>query len=361
MPDDVYRQLAKRLDEIPNGFTPTESGVELRLLAKIFEPDEAKLACIMTLTPKPAEEIAAKVNLDKDHVDSTLKAMHKKGLIRAQATADGHVFGLMPFIVGIFEQQLARMDEELATLIEDYIQETEGGLGMIAQEPALHRVVPVDEAIPLEVEIFPYERASELIQNAKAWGLRDCICRIQTKLVGKGCDHPVDNCIMFAPVEGAFDHSDETRPISKEEALEKLLEAEEMGLVHSSANQQGPLFYICNCCTCCCTIMRGLSEFGHRSSIARSGFRAAVEEDTCVGCGACLDACQFGAIAVDDDVCFVDPEVCVGCGLCISSCPEGALRLERRPEDEQAAPPVDNKDWMTRRAQERGMSLSDTV
>jgi len=178
-------------------------------------------------------------------------------------------------------------------------------------------------------------------------------------VIGKGCDHPVDNCILFAPVEGVFDNSDVTRVISKEEALEKLLEAEEAGLVHSSANQQGPIYYICNCCTCCCGVMRGLSEFGMKSAIARSGFRAAVDEDKCVGCGACLDVCQFGAITLDNDLCFVDPEVCVGCGLCISVCPDRALELVRRPEDDQPPPPVDNKDWMRERAEKRGISLSD--
>ena len=36
MSKDVYRKLAQRLDATPNGFTPTERGVELRMLAKLF-------------------------------------------------------------------------------------------------------------------------------------------------------------------------------------------------------------------------------------------------------------------------------------------------------------------------------------
>ncbi|MBW1683615.1 MAG: 4Fe-4S ferredoxin, partial [Deltaproteobacteria bacterium] len=38
MSDDVYRKLAKVLDTLPNGFPATESGVELKLLMKIFTP-----------------------------------------------------------------------------------------------------------------------------------------------------------------------------------------------------------------------------------------------------------------------------------------------------------------------------------
>ncbi len=41
---DPYLQLAKRLDELPNGFPSTEDGVELRLLEKLFSPEEASLA-----------------------------------------------------------------------------------------------------------------------------------------------------------------------------------------------------------------------------------------------------------------------------------------------------------------------------
>jgi electron transport complex protein RnfB len=58
MSENVYHRLAQRLDTIPNGFSPTKSGVELRLLAKIFTPAEAALASVMRLTLEPAADIA---------------------------------------------------------------------------------------------------------------------------------------------------------------------------------------------------------------------------------------------------------------------------------------------------------------
>ena len=87
--------------------------------------------------------------------------------------------------------------------------------GRPVRAPAIHRVIPVEEAVPAGIEVYPYERATELLENAKAWGVRDCICRVQQKLVGKGCDRPVENCLVFAPVEGVFDGSEITRPITK--------------------------------------------------------------------------------------------------------------------------------------------------
>ena len=43
MSDEAYYKLAKVLDSLPNGFPATESGVEMKLLRRIFQPDEAEL------------------------------------------------------------------------------------------------------------------------------------------------------------------------------------------------------------------------------------------------------------------------------------------------------------------------------
>ncbi|MFQ6099674.1 MAG: ATP-binding protein [Anaerolineae bacterium] len=360
MSEDVYRKLAQRLDAIPNGFPATESGVELRLLAKIFTPEEATLASVMRLTHEPATDIAARADVDADAAYRTLKGMVRKGQIIARKSKGKLTFRLMPFVVGIYEEQLPRMDAELAALFEQYFQETQGG-SITRDAPAIHRVIPVEEAIPFDLEIFPFERATELLDGAKSWGVRDCICRVQQKLVGKGCNHPVENCLVFAPLEGVFDHGKVTRPITKEEALRILREAEEAGLVHSTGNYRDGHYYICNCCTCCCGILRGVAEFGIPTAVAHSDFRAIVDAEVCVGCADCVERCQFGALAVPEDVCVVDHVRCVGCGLCATVCPADALHLERRSEGETPPLPANIRDWMTQRAEERGISISGVL
>jgi electron transport complex protein RnfB len=242
MADEVYRRLARTLDAIPNGFPSTESGVELRLLAKIFTPEEAAMASVMRLDWEDAETIAARAGVEPKAARHTLKTMVRNGQIRFRRKEGQLVFGLMPFVVGIYEEQLHRIDQELAELFEQYFQEIAGALGEYA--PAIHRVIPVEEAIPAGVKIYPYERATALLEGAKAWGVQDCICRVQQKLVGKGCDHPVENCLVFAPVEGVFDLSKTVRPIDKEEALRIMHEAEDSGLVHSPGNYQDGNHYI---------------------------------------------------------------------------------------------------------------------
>jgi hypothetical protein len=44
---DVYKRLAERLDQLPYGYPATESGVELKILQKIFKPEDAEMALKM--------------------------------------------------------------------------------------------------------------------------------------------------------------------------------------------------------------------------------------------------------------------------------------------------------------------------
>lgn len=53
----------------------------------------------------------------------------------------------------------------------------------------------------------------------------------------------------------------------------------------------------------------------------------------CVACGACVEACRFGAVQINDLGCAeVDEEKCIGCGACARKCPRGLIDL-RRTED----------------------------
>jgi len=84
--EDPYRLLARRLDELPNGFPPTEDGVELRLLGKLFSPEEARLAAGLRLTLETAEQIAARLGIEDLDLAECLKSMARRGLIAAGKT-----------------------------------------------------------------------------------------------------------------------------------------------------------------------------------------------------------------------------------------------------------------------------------
>jgi len=60
MNEGVYYKLAKVLDTMPNGFPSTDTGVEIKILKKIFTPEEAELFCDLKMHFESAEEIAAR-------------------------------------------------------------------------------------------------------------------------------------------------------------------------------------------------------------------------------------------------------------------------------------------------------------
>lgn len=347
-----YEKLANELDRIPNGFPRTKSGVELKLLARLFTLEDAALAASLRMEPKSLAEIAAENSMDESEAKSKLISMVKRGLIDLKREEGrGFVFHLIPFVVGFYERQNAKIDKEFAELFEQYYHERFHET-MLTQ-PSVHRIIPLEKTIPVNIDVMPYQKASTYLDQAQSWGVLDCICRVQKKLIGQGCEHTVKNCLVFSPKPGAFLKSEEIDSLSREEALEILAEADREGLVHSVNNAQTEVYYVCNCCTCSCGVLRGMVEYGSENSIARSDFYAIVDEDHCTGCEACMDRCAFHAMTMVDGICEVDRSACYGCGLCISSCETDALSLFQKSQDEQSPPPADDEAWRRVRAASR--------
>jgi electron transport complex protein RnfB len=354
----IYRTLAQRLDSLPNGFPPTPDGVELRLLAYLFTPEEAALAAGLRMSLESAEQIASRLGGEPRELRERLKSMARRGLIAAGRMQDGIGFKLLPFVVGIYEMQLNRLDAEIARLFEDYYRQSFGQV--LGVQPSVHRVIPIGESVRTGMEIRPFESAAEIVAAAAAWGVMDCICRKQKALIGEACEHPLDVCLVLHRRAGALDQAPGVRVLTRDEALETLQRAARAGLVHSVSNTQEGSSYICNCCTCSCGILRGIAELGIANAVARSAFINEVDEALCVSCEACVEYCQFEALSLLG-VAQVDALRCVGCGVCVPSCPEGALGLVRRPEMEVEAPPIGEMEWLQMRAAARGIDLNQIL
>lgn len=357
---DAYRKLAERLDALPNGFPPAPDGAELRLLERLFTPEEAGLAAQLRLTRETPEQVARRTGREIAPARDLLKGMARRGLIAAGRTEGGLGYGLMPFVVGIYEMQIGNMDEELARLFEEYY--TRSFAQVLGVRPQVHRVVPVGESIPVDLAVHPFESAAAIVDGARSWGVLDCICRVQKALIGEGCQHPVDVCMALSESPGAFEGSPVVRAVTREHALATLERAARAGLVHTVSNNQKGLHYICNCCTCSCGILRGMAELGLADVVARSSFVNRVDESLCTGCEDCLAYCQFGALQLGEaSVMEVDAVRCVGCGVCVPACPDGALALAPRPEHERRLPPETIKEWGAQRASARGIDLREVL
>jgi Pyruvate/2-oxoacid:ferredoxin oxidoreductase delta subunit len=345
--DSPYRALARALDALPNRFPPAGDESDLRLLACLFSPEEAALAARLQPEVEAIPALAARIGLDARQVTGTLKEMARKGLITFGKTAEGRPgFALMPFVVGIYEMQNATLSAELARRFEDYFQQAFGGV--LRAQPAVHRVVPVNSAIKHDLAVQPYESATALVERMQSWGVIDCICRKQKALIGQGCSHSLDVCMVLSEAPDAFPAGSEVRPLTRAGAHDTLRRAAAEGLVHCVSNNQRELWYICNCCTCSCGILRGMAELGIAGVVARSAFLCQVDEERCAACGECVAICSFQALSLDTTA-QVDTLRCAGCGVCVPHCPQEALVLVRRPDAD--APPEDEAAWRQARRQ----------
>jgi len=357
MTDHIYHRVARVLDTLPNGFPPTESGVEIRLLKKIFTPEEAELFCELRLSLETPEQIALRTGRDLPSLEKMLDAMwREKGQIFGVSLGSVKLFKLAPWAVGIYEFQVTRMDEEFVKLCDEYNEVFAGQF--FRADPPIMQVIPVETALPSGHQALPYEQVSAIIEKGVSFATGECVCRKERRLLGKGCGKPADLCLAIAPVAGIFDNHHWGRSISKEEAYRLLDAAEEAALVHQTMNVREGHYFICNCCGCCCGILRAINEYNIMSATS-SNFYAVIDPGVCTGCGICADErCQIRAIEEHEGAFRIIEDRCIGCGLCITTCPVKAVSLIPRAEEVRQGKPVDEKDWFRERGHRRGVDWS---
>jgi len=350
---DVYKRLREKIDKsIPIPSPETKAEVEIEILKRIFTPEEADLALNLSPQPEDAKTIAERVGRSADDIIPVLEAMVRKGGIFKIYT-DEPMYCLVPMMPGIYEFQLGKLTPDMVKLFEKYYAEGQGE-AIFSNETPFSRVVPVKRAIPTEVNILTYEEVDNIINGAEVVTLADCLCRSNKKMIGEGCDAPIeDMCILLNSWGVYYAKNGLGRQVSKEEAKKALDRAEEAGLVHEALNvkEAKDALFICNCCGCCCAILRGITQLKIPTAVAKSNFMAVVDEERCVGCGECVERCHIDAISLDDSVIEINYDRCIGCGVCVPSCPEEALSMKKR--EIQIAPPDTMNDLMIKIMQGR--------
>jgi len=349
---DVYERLAKHLDDLPEGFPRTESGVEMRILRKLFTPADAELALHLTIIPEEPRVIARRAKIPVEEANQRLEKMNKKGLImEIQRRGKPPLYMALQFIVGFWETQVNKLTPELVRDFEEYLP-YHTDREVWRKVPQL-RTIPVDKSINIQTEAMPYERAQELIRRHKTFAVSNCICRQEQHIIGKGCKKPEESCMSFGMAAAITVRSGRGRAISQEEALSIMEQAEEAGLVLQPANSKSP-FFMCTCCGCCCGVLRGLKLDPKPGRLVSSPFISRLNPETCKGCGTCIKRCQMEAFHLENKKAVLDLDRCIGCGLCVSTCPTQSLSLVRKPKDEQFHVPKDIKETYFRLGQARG-------
>ncbi|MGZ6292809.1 MAG: 4Fe-4S binding protein [Syntrophales bacterium] len=352
MAQNIYEKLAKHLDNLPGGFPRTPSGVEIRILRRIFTPEEAKLAVRLALIPEEPRVIARRAKLPVKEVAQRLEEMDNKGqVIGIRRKGKPLQYMAQQFIVGIWEGQVNKLSRELVEEFEEYMPSLFDP-GTWRKVPQM-RTIPVEKSIALQPEVMPYERAGELVRKHTTFAVSNCICRQEFRILGKGCDKPEESCLQFGLAAESVVQMGRGRAISREETLAILRRAEESGLVLQPANSRNPLF-ICTCCGCCCGVLRLLKRDPKPASLVASPFVASLDSDTCKGCGICTKRCQMEAIHVENKKAILNTDRCIGCGLCVDTCRTKSLILLRKPEAQQAYVPKNIIETSIRLGEARG-------
>ncbi len=356
--DPAYLKLAKVLDTLPNGFPATETGVEIKLLKKIFDPDEAELFCDLRLSFETAEQIAERTGRTLEGLEKKLLRMRERGQLFAVDLGGTNLFKMVPWAFGIYEFQLKRLDREFVEMNEEFMPVY--GKQFFGATPQMMQTLPIETEVLSNSEALPYERVSTLLDESQSFMVMECICKKEQGILDNRCDKPLEVCMAFAPVPGVFDNSPTGRAITRDEAKAILKKAEDAGLVHMTNNFQSGRFFICNCCGCCCGVLRGITQLGiPAATVVNSHYYAAIDPDLCTACGTCADErCQVNAIEADADASEVIQEKCIGCGLCVTTCPVGAISLHRKEASEIVAPPSDEVMWFRERGRQRGVDFS---
>jgi len=357
MAEQLYERLAELFNRIGYGsrYCP-----ELEALLKsLFNEEEARLALSLSpLAPEPPAKVAERLGEDPDRIAAILDDMAGKGLIYCNQRGDEKWYKTIQLVPGIFELQFMKGEvtpraKELARLFDAYFHapreesepiQAEGGISFA-------RVIPIEKTVSPQVDVFPYEEVGKYIDKAETITASVCYCRHEQRLLDRGCEYPDDVCLQFGSFASFVRDRGFGKEITREEAHEIMKRSAEAGLIATSSNTQDRIDFICNCCTCCCGVLRSVKSSNAPVRSVASNYLAHIDEEECIICGDCEERCQMDAISVNDETAVVDTERCVGCGVCVLTCPSDALSLVPRPDIQE--PPRSFRELIERQAAEK--------
>jgi len=353
MAAEIYHRLQKQMDQYSTGFPASESGVELKILEKLFTEEDAVIYLDLSLLLEASDAFAARTGRPAEDMAAKLEDMAKRGLLFRHVKEGEKRYSTVPFVIGSYEFQLGRMDKELAELTNNYMEET--FLASMGENVVPLRTIPVGKSVTVINKVAAYEDAKAIVRGKDKIALANCICRSQQELLDKGCGKLKEVCMMFGSHADYYVENKMGRYIGQEEACAVLDKCEAAGLVNQPANMVNP-GGMCNCCGDCCGVLRALNLQPNPGELVYNRYRAIVDPEECSGCEICLDRCQMNAIQIEE-IATVDTARCIGCGLCVTTCPMEAIQLEEKSKDLQVSPPASGQELMTITAEKRGTSL----
>ena len=360
----AYRLLQERIDRNVTG-APASTAMT-RVLRLLFSPDEAHIAGqlpqLITVSA-----LARRLDAPLAEVDERVSDMASRGLVLDFKKGDTRYVMPTPVVIGFFELTFmrARPDmpmEDIAVAFEALFDDEAFVRSIFRGETQIGRSLVREEALPEEqvVEVLDWERATEIVGSATSVAVADCPCRSHARYQGKGCDAPLRTCLSFGATAEMLIGAGISQRLTNDEALAVLQEAKEAGLAQTGDNVRDNVTYMCNCCGCCCGMMRSIKRYEIHNGIVSSNWIATIDLEKCRGCAECAKACPVDAIAVvpsegrglRKNWAVLEAERCLGCGVCAEVCRWEAHGME--PREDRPYVPADTFERVALMAVERG-------
>jgi len=197
-------------------------------------------------------------------------------------------------------------------------------------------VIQIGESVSKEDMVLAPQVVDHFIEKSSYRAIMDfCLCRDSNKCK----DYPHSLGCLFIGETAKGIHPTMARSVSKEEARAHICKAREAGLINIVGKASmdclwlgiGPhhkLFTVCSCCPCCCISLAtqymppDLTDWFYKMP----GVNTHIDNNACVGCGMCLDACIYGGIELKGERAMVTDR-CRACGRCTEVCPQKAISV----------------------------------
>ena len=343
--EKYYEILAKKLDAQIQGLSKlgTQGNVSdtwMEYLRTLIPADVIKYLIELPLFPNVinVKKFAKKINKSENETEKILEKLFKHDCVMRIGSKRKKYGITLPLLIFdapplSYNEMPKEKADKLAKLSfkylidEQWYRNFEG-----SSETPLTRVIPVQESIPVENNIIPYEDVVQIIDDAEVLSLQKCACRTRMDQLGvRKCDYPLETCIGVNLGAKYFIERGHAREISKDEAKKLCKKFNKMGLIHTTENfREGSHTLICNCCSCCCSLIGGITRWDNPRAVAKANYVAEIFNlEECSKCELCIDNCNFKAITMIDDGPVIDEKRCMGCGVCVVNCPMDVLKLKR--------------------------------
>lgn len=349
----IYGGLLPELDSVyttPNAYSKMSPNYLITpyLLSEVYTVEQMKMILLM---PATAEQIAQKMGLDKDYCEQVLEKMQEFATIVSTNKANPKVYSphlnMVAFRdslgIGYMSHNLDWTPNLRAfRLMDNWIHVDYSPEAVEATKWEM-RVIPKWESIKDLPGVMYCENVKEIMErNVRAGTMINqmCVCRTYRSYLDEGTYNPEHckdlhehsdedgHCYSFGSTAEFYKkkHPNSHLP-TMEEAMELLKSGDRSKCIYQLPNTRDTTQF-CSCCTDCCAVTYHYERAGMKDVRKPSRFRPVWREAKCVGCGVCVNRCNYDAIHLTDGVVTIDADKCKGCGNCVVTCPTKALKMK---------------------------------